>query len=53
MCSDIDRGPPPRLSANSQALPPGTRHAWDEPVVAPPGALQLPAGAFGEGTGPR
>ncbi len=26
--------------------------AWDEPVVVPPGAWQLPAGAFGEGTGP-
>jgi len=27
-------------------------HAWDEPVVVPPGAWQLPAGAFGERTGP-
>jgi 3'-phosphoadenosine 5'-phosphosulfate sulfotransferase (PAPS reductase)/FAD synthetase len=27
-------------------------HAWDESVVVPPDAWHLPAGAFGEGTGP-
>ncbi len=39
MCSDIDRGPPPRLSSNSQALPTGTRRAWDKPVVGSAGRL--------------
>ncbi len=27
-------------------------HTWDESVVVPPGAWQLPAGALGDGTGP-
>ena len=27
-------------------------HAWDEPVMVPVGAWQLPACAFGDGTGP-
>jgi hypothetical protein len=27
-------------------------HAWDEPVLVRPSAWTLPAGAFGDGSGP-
>ncbi len=48
-----DRGRPyhalvsqPRLAAHAM------RHAWDEPVRIDPRDWMMPAGAFGEGTGP-